>query len=295
MKLCIGIVTYNSIRHLPVLLQSFKHHTAHNYTLIFYDNGSQDDTLQYLHDNNFGYHIYKSTINRGFVSAHNVLYSYAVENDFTHYLCMNDDIEMTINSLETLINTADTHPEYTLIQPLLMRFDGTIDSSGMCYSRYLRPYEDTIMHSSREIWGVSGACFMACIKDIEHMNANKKYLFDKEIYMYKEDIELNIRINNHHLKAYLEAKSVMYHHRGYKNTTHNIICKAYKKLIEPMNNCKEWSYKSHRYLFYKHKNTLSKADYYRSYAINILEDMWFFVRYNRIWRDVHYKNNIKDR
>lgn len=195
------VVIYNSERWIERFLNSFKtqHYPLEKIHLTFIDNNSKDSSYELLNScifkDKFGsYEILKQEKNIGFGAANNIGVS---KTDQSYIYFLNIDTELHKDTLINLINQA-------------MEDDiavGAWESRQFPYEhpKHYNPVTLEVSWSSAAALLVRRECFQ------------KVGGFDKEIFMYGEDVDLSWRIRNAGYKILYVPKSIIYHYTFGKN------------------------------------------------------------------------------
>ena len=136
MKLSVQLVTWNGVRYLPALFESLKNQTFRDWRLHLFDNGSTDDTIEYLqrHKNSIGVpmRLTCSRKNLGFVGGHNRLFQkYGSDSDLV--LLLNQDMTLDPRCIEYLVRFMQAHPHAAACTARLMQMNdrSRIDTLGL--------------------------------------------------------------------------------------------------------------------------------------------------------------------
>lgn len=186
MKLDIVFVTYNSSKWIDNCLKSILNSTfdLKNVTLIFYDNNSSDDTVEKLNQvstkNKSKFNdiiIVRGDNNKGFGYGNNIGASYG-KSPYVFFL--NIDTEINKDTLEQLSKS-------------ILDSEENIGIWELAQKPYEHPkYYDPI---TLETTWASGACMVIRRNVFEEIGG-----FDKNIFMYCEDVELSWNTRKHGYK-----------------------------------------------------------------------------------------------
>lgn len=198
MCLDIVFVTYNSEKWIEQCFSSIANsvYDLKSISIVVVDNNSNDRTLELLYKakeqyNNFynNFNIIESKENLGFGKGNNL----GFENcDSDYVLFLNIDTELDKRALnELILNIRKSEKEIALWE--LRQF----------------PYEHPKMYNpvSGEISWSSGAAFAVKRQVFREIEG-----FDKNIFMYAEDVDLSWRIRCHGYKLKYVPKSVVHHY-----------------------------------------------------------------------------------
>ncbi|MDP3985300.1 MAG: glycosyltransferase family 2 protein [bacterium] len=238
-RISVNIVTWNSMKYLPALMQSLVGQTFRDFSMLVIDNASTDGTIDFLRANHPEVTILRNFNNLGFSAAHNqgIKYAFASWKDESLHdhlvVVMNPDVICAPTFLEELVRSADQLRDESVFVGKLLRAqrsdDGhleetvltdTIDSTGLGISRSRRAYdrgageEDRGQYdNAKEVFGASGA--LACFRGsaLRAVALNGEY-FDEQFFAYKEDVDLAWRIRRLGGSAVFIPTAVAYHFRG---------------------------------------------------------------------------------
>ena len=254
MKLAIVILNYNGKKHLETYIDSVIRH-SNGYDLIVIDNGSQDDSVQYIEDRH-ELILVQNMKNHGFAGGYNEALS-KLKGRYDHYILLNSDVEVTENWINPLIETMEDS-KIAACQPKIKdvnqkhRFEHAGASGGyidknyfpFCRGRLLSEVEtDNGQYDSiQNITWTSGAAMMIradCFHKVEG--------FDADFFAHMEEIDLCLRLGHMGFVFKVVPESVVYHLGGgtlpynspqkiYLNFRNSLfmITKNHKGLLFPM-------------------------------------------------------------
>jgi len=235
MKLSASIVLYNTkIDELKRVIDSYFTYPGEK-QLFLVDNSPSDSLKEIvkIYPNNNIYYIFNNE-NMGYGKAHNIAIKKSIEQNLPYHIILNPDIIIEKNTLEKLTNYMEQHPEVGNIMPKIIYPDGELQylckllpsPIDLIFRRFIpiKKWKDAInrkyeLHSFgydkiMNIPNLSG-CFMFL-----RTEALKKVgLFDENIFMYLEDIDLNRRIFSKYKTIYYPDATVIHEHQkeSYKN------------------------------------------------------------------------------
>ncbi len=224
----VGIVGYNSGRHLEACLDSLESQTFKDFTISIWDNGSRDMTRSII-ERRRGLldHFYFSETNVGFCAAHNRLIA-ASEADYV--LVLNPDIMLRPNFLEVLIREMDSDLKAGSATGKLLRWKSpesapegsgisTLDSAGMYLTRNQRHFDrgsnelDAGQYDRKEyVFGASGAAALYRRSMLEEIREGAEY-FDESFFAYREDADLAWRAQWMGWRCLYVPEAVAFHER----------------------------------------------------------------------------------
>lgn len=221
-RLSVVILNWNGRRHLERYLPSVVAHTEGDAEVVVADNGSTDDSLQWLRLNYPDVRVIRLDRNYGFAGGYNrALREVASE----YVLLLNSDVEVTAGWWQPLVEVLDTESDVAAVAPKLLadmertKFEyagaagGFIDYLGypFCRGRILSNVEDDRgqYDNRRDIFWASGAA-MCCRRELFESLGG----FDEDFFAHMEEIDLQWRMQLAGWRIVVEPKSVVYHLGG---------------------------------------------------------------------------------
>lgn len=208
MEISVIIVSYNTKELLKNCLTSIIKHTKNiRYEIIVVDNNSQDESLDLLKKHFPQVQLIKNSQNIGFGRANN-LGAQKAKGDYLLFL--NSDTYFEQNSLKTLLEEAKKISNLGALAPQIKNEDKTIQQSvgffpdipqiiywmsfldDLPFGSNLKPYHvdhDEYYKKNRVIDWATAAVILIPRKVFNKING-----FDKNIFMYGEDVEICYRI-----------------------------------------------------------------------------------------------------
>lgn len=208
MKLIVSLLTYNSALYLPECLKSIERQTFQDFELVCRDNNSSDDTPQVLQRMVTGGRAVLTPTNDGFSRGHNA----TIRETSSEYVCiLNPDLVLAAHYFAECVAFLDAHPRTAAVSGLLMRVralterpeSAIIDSSGIVLSRTGRAYNKGagkgFSASARTVpvLGVPATAVVyrrAALEDVALDIDGRREFFDEDFFMYKEDVDLALRL-----------------------------------------------------------------------------------------------------
>lgn len=221
-KVAIALLGYNSRDLLNKFIPSILNTNYEDYTLVYIDNGSTDDSLEMVRSKFPSVEIFQIEKNVGFTGGYSTALPFI---DSKYYVLLNSDVEVTPNWLKPIIEAMEADESIGAAQPKILhepkrdQFDyagacgGYIDKYGyaFCRGRIFDTIElDTKQYESpEEIFWATGAC-MFVRSELYHELGG----LDDYFYTHMEEIDLSWRINNAGYKIMVYPESVIYHVGG---------------------------------------------------------------------------------
>lgn len=221
-KVAVVILNWNGKKYLQDFLPSVLASTYPNLEIVVGDNGSTDDSVQFLRNHYPTVTILQNDRNFGFTGGYNRILS-RVSADY--YILLNSDIEVTPSWIEPAIKLMESDDLIAASAPKIKSFKqkthfehagaagGFIDKFGypFCEGRIFFDIEEDRgqYQVSKEVFWASGAALFI----------KKKYWdeclgFDERFFAHMEEIDLCWRLKNMGLKVMYCAESEVYHVGG---------------------------------------------------------------------------------
>ena len=221
-RLSVVILNWNGRRHLERYLPSVVAHTAGDAEVVVADNGSTDDSLQWLRLTHPDVRVIRLDRNYGFAGGYNRALK---EVDSEYVLLLNSDVEVTAGWWQPLVGVLDKESDVAAVAPKLLadmeriKFEyagasgGFIDYLGypFCRGRILSNVEtDSGQYDDRrDIFWASGAA-LCCRREVFEALGG----FDDDFFAHMEEIDLQWRMQLAGWRIVVEPKSVVYHLGG---------------------------------------------------------------------------------
>lgn len=221
-RLSVVILNWNGRRHLERYLPSVVAHTEGDAEVVVADNGSTDDSLQWLRLNYPDVRVIRLDRNYGFAGGYNRALR-EVESEYV--LLLNSDVEVTAGWWQPLVEVLDKESDVAAVAPKLLadmertKFEyagaagGFIDYLGypFCRGRILSNVEEDRgqYDNRRDIFWASGAA-MCCRREVFESLGG----FDEDFFAHMEEIDLQWRMQLAGWRIVVEPKSVVYHLGG---------------------------------------------------------------------------------
>ena len=220
MQTAVVILNWNGRHMMEKFLPSVIANTTGDAEVIIADNGSTDDSIEFLHSHYL--RIIQLDQNYGFAEGYNRALA-QVEADY--YVLLNDDVEVTPHWIEPVIAQMQQNPQTAICQPKLLMYDrrdtfeyagaagGFIDSYGypFCRGRLFDVVEQDHgqYDDPREIFWASGAA-MFVRADVWHQLGG----LDGDFFAHMEEIDFCWRAKNKGYRVEYCPQSVIYHVGG---------------------------------------------------------------------------------
>jgi len=219
-KIAVIIVCYNGREYLPDLLNSLENQTLKPAEIIFVDNDSKDDSVDYVRKNFSEVILIENKKNLGFAQANNQGIKEAFKNNPDFIFLLNQDTICDNNCLEELTRAAEKENAKTFaFQPLVLCWPekDKIQTSGdkfhflgFGYSGgYKQPFNQVTKQLSNQVTDItyaSGAAMFINAQALKEVG-----LLDEDLFMYHEDLDLCLRARFLGYNIFLASQSLVYH------------------------------------------------------------------------------------
>lgn len=226
--LSVVLVNWNGKRFLRPCLNSVFKQTYGNYEVIFVDNASTDESVEFIRKK-YGSKIKDGKLkiiandkNYGFAEGNNIGIRYALKNPKVRYIAsLNVDAVAEKNWLEKLVQASEGNEKIGMSQGKILHIDKrTIDSTGIFFYKsatwYDRGENEKDSHQYDGMPDIFGVCAAAALykrKMLEELKPRGEF-FDRDFFGYCEDVDLSIRARILGWHATYVPDAIVYHHRG---------------------------------------------------------------------------------
>lgn len=265
MKLSASIVLYNTkIEDLKRVIDSYFAYQGEK-QLFLVDNSPSDElkNIVAMYPNNEIHYIFNNA-NMGYGKAHNIAIRKSIEQGQPYHIILNPDIIIEKGALEKLTDYMEQHPEVGNIMPKIIYPDGELQylckllpsPIDLIFRRFIpvKKWKEAInkkyeLHSFgydkiMNVPNLSG-CFMFLRTEV----LKQVGLFDENIFMYLEDIDLNRRIHSKYQTIYYPEATVIHEHQkeSYKS----------KKLLKAHIKSAIYYFNKYGWFFDKERNNIN--------------------------------------
>ncbi len=219
-KTAVVILNWNGKKHLEIFLPSVVKNTEKAEIWVA-DNGSTDDSIDFLKKNYPSVNILQLDKNYGFTGGYNKSLE-KIKADF--FVLLNSDVEVTENWVEPIIEFMNKNEDVAAVQPKILSYinknyfeyagaaGGFIDKYGypFCRGRILDTFEQDNGQYQQitDIFWATGACLFIRANDFLQ---NK---FDDLFFAHMEEIDLCWRLKNKNRRIVYFPDVKVYHLGG---------------------------------------------------------------------------------
>ncbi|MCE9586329.1 glycosyltransferase [Candidatus Uhrbacteria bacterium] len=257
-RLAIQVILYYSDEKIETLKASLDAQTFRDFEVFYRDNSIEE--------------------NIGFAGGHVELFK---RHQSPFVMLLNDDTKLDPQYLEHAMNRIESDDRIGSVTGLVYRWDGkTIDTSGLDYRCMARVLDrHTAPESAGEVFGVSGAVGLYRSSAIEKAGG----LFDPTWFMYKEDVDLAIRLRRAGFIGNFEPRAIAWHKRGVKEEGSGLIARfvAERKRPTLLRQC---AYRNQHHIYTLHAApSLGFDDFFRSLVNELARSFLVFITSPIVW------------
>ena len=206
-KVSIIIVNYNGKELLQKCLDSLLKVNYNNFEIILVDNNSTDGSVEFITKNYPSLIIIKLDSNKGFAEPNNVA---AKISKGKYLLFLNNDTVVTPNFISEMVKVMETDKKIAVCQSLLLKPDGSVDSSGDFIDHLGVVYNSkTEIDEIREVSSARGASMLVRSDIFEKLDG-----FDQKFFVTFEDVDLCWRSWILGYRVLIIPTSIVYHEGG---------------------------------------------------------------------------------
>lgn len=214
-KTCVVIPNWNGRDEIGACLDSLLSQSTKP-TIVVVENGSIDDSYEFITKNYPDVICLKQPKNLGFAGGVNQGIKYAIENNFDAVALFNNDAVADKDWLSQL-SLGLTSPKTGIATcKFVARDKSHLDSTGDMYTTWGLPYprgrDETDLDkydSETSIFGATGGASIYSIKMLKQIG-----LFDADFFAYYEDIDLSFRAQLAGWKVRYVPEAIAYHSIG---------------------------------------------------------------------------------
>ena len=210
-KISVIVVNYNSLEHIDTCISSVLNQTYPDFEVIFVDNNSTDDSLDYARNKFPGLSFVTNTENLGYAGGVCSALSHASGQLIAP---LNIDTEVAADWLSHMADYLNENPGVAAVTPKIMLFDnrGKINAlgmnvhvSGMAFCRHLYE-EDSGITEPQRVYAFSGCSYLIRREILEQIN-NSVGQWEK----YYDDVIISWLINLMGYEIWCMPGAVVYH------------------------------------------------------------------------------------
>jgi len=211
--LSIIIPHYNGLHHLSPCFSALRAQTYPHIEIILVDNGSTDESVALTQQEFPEVKILALGRNLGLTGAINRGISIAQGEIIVP---LNNDTEVAIQWAQALVDTLKQHPSAGIVASKMLLFDqrDTLHSAGDGFGTDGIPINRGVWQTDSGQFDQDIYIFGGCGGAVAYRRTmlNEIGLFDEDLFMYLEDVDLNWRAQLAGYKVVFAPNAVVYHH-----------------------------------------------------------------------------------
>jgi N-acetylglucosaminyl-diphospho-decaprenol L-rhamnosyltransferase len=231
MKVSVIIVTYNSQNYIDSAMRALNEQGESVHQIIIVDTGSEN--LHYLdaYKGDMRVQILAIEKESGFCCGNNVGYQ-LVDASADYVMLLNPDAFLGPGYFKKAIEFMQKHPKAGAVSGKTLGYDirknqptGLYDTTGIFVTWYGRWYDrgqgqevtNSLYTELETVPAICGAVYFARKAALDCVLLTGKAIFDPSFYMYKEDIDLSLRLRRAGWTLWYYPELVAYHCRGWNS------------------------------------------------------------------------------
>jgi GT2 family glycosyltransferase len=198
--------------------------------LFISDNNSNDtDTIKSICAVENNITLIESKNNWGFCKGNNIAVQQALKLNSKYILFVNPDLFLTTYWLDKASQILENDTSIGVLSGPLLQFDfeskqptGLIDSLGINVTQYGKWFdvqqEQPVTRITADFFpeAICGALMLIKREIIDSLLNTDGFIFNEKFFMYKEDVDLSLRINKLGYKLVVHPDLIAYHCRGWE-------------------------------------------------------------------------------
>lgn len=231
-RCAVVIVTYNSENVLPTCMNALLNQTVKSNLIIIVDSGSKDTSYLSSYGDLEGVSLKLCRDNVGYCHGNN-LGMMEIPKEIDYVLFLNPDAFLSLSFIEQALQFMESsmNAEVGALSGPLLGYDlnsqkssGRIDSTGIFQNWYGKWYDrhqgqsiskiDSLIE--QEVPAICGALMFCRKAALLQSQLKRGEIMDSSFYMYKEDIDLSLRLREKGWKIVLLPHLIAHHCRGWQ-------------------------------------------------------------------------------
>lgn len=221
-KCTIAILNYNGLDHLETYLHTVQNNLPDSCQLRVIDNGSTDESVQYIEEWFPEVELHQLQENHGFAEG----YNRGMEKITSEYtVLLNSDIKTTDDWISPILDYMDKHPEVGAVQPKILSLEQPdhFEYAGACggyMDRLIYPFcrgrifdqvekDEGQYETVEDVFWVSGCAMVIRTELYRDLGG-----LDKDYFAHMEEIDLCWRIHRAGYRCVVMPSTKVYHLGG---------------------------------------------------------------------------------
>jgi GT2 family glycosyltransferase len=298
-RVAVQVLLYKGSKYLPMLLRSLKAQTFSDWKLYVCENSLDPNEAanakRLLEESGIAHHFFVAPDNLGFAGGHNALFRL---HSSEFFFALNQDAYLEPGYIAACVARFEAEPNCGSVTGLVYRWtvdpasaqvitdETLIDTAGLMY-HCLGNVVDRFAGQSRaevkqnigapeRVFGVSAAIAVYRRSAIE-VSSPESLPFDPTFWMYKEDVDLAIRLKRKGFDAWFEPAAIAFHGRSLKVSDDGMLARI-RDERQRNRRIRIMSYRNQWMLYVYHwSSTLGAADTIRTKLKELPRGILVFV------------------
>jgi GT2 family glycosyltransferase len=210
--LSIIIPHYNGAHHLPPCFNALRNQTYPHFEVILVDNGSTDESVTLTRRDFPEVKVVELGQNHGLTGAINRGIQHACGQII---ISLNNDTEVAPGWAQALIDALEAYPDAGMVASKMLLFDerDRIHSAGDGFGANGIPINRGVWEKDKGQFDGDTYIFGGCGGGVAYRREmlDKIGLFDEDLFMYLEDVDLNWRAQLAGYRAVFAPQAIVYH------------------------------------------------------------------------------------
>lgn len=232
-KVTIIIVNWNGRHWLETCIPSVLKTTYPDFDVLVVDNGSADDSQEYLRCNYPDVGVIETGRNLGFAEGNNIGIKHAMTAGADYVALLNNDTRVSPEWLSRLVAAAESDPSIALCEARQLTWNG---EHHVCLRLRVDWLEGeltlappVISPDIRSTLYAAGCCVLIRCTALKHVG-----LFDPSYFAYVEDVDLSLRVWIAGYRVVSVGDAVIYHYVSGTAATQQRMSLGYRNQLLTM-------------------------------------------------------------
>lgn len=212
------LLNWNTPQHSFNCISSvLKYCDNRNFDIILADNGSTDDSFNFLKENFPDLHFIDNKKNLGFAEGNNKALEYSIKSGFRYSFLLNSDTEVEEDFIQPLLNYLNKNEHVGAVQPAIywMHKREKLWNGPSYFNPYFGiTYSKNKNKPSKESKITKPDWLTGCAMMIRNDVLKESGLFNERFFLYYEDVDLSFRIRKTGYELHYLPDVKVYHEAG---------------------------------------------------------------------------------
>lgn len=213
-KVFVVILNFNSGQQIVNCLSSVLQGQNSLVKILVVDNGSKDNSLEFISDQFPSVEIIKNEQNLGFAGGNNRGIKFALDNSAEYIFLLNPDTTINRNTVKNLLEIIESDKKIGIVGMKVYSMDNKIWSCGgeIDKKRFtggligFGEKDHGLYDKEKEVDFISGAAMFVKREVFENIGP-----FPRDYFLYYEDVDFCLRAKKAGFKIYFTPHSIVYH------------------------------------------------------------------------------------